>query len=49
VAISLTEKLEIYRRALARYEAAGDLERADIQRRMIAWMRGRIDAATVRK
>ena len=30
--------LPIYRRQLAQYEAEGDQERADIQRRLIAWL-----------
>lgn len=36
MAISTNEKLEIYRRNLTRYEANGDTDKADVERRLIA-------------
>jgi hypothetical protein len=36
MAISKEQKLEVYRKNLARYEADGDNEKAAIQRRLIA-------------
>lgn len=36
MAISRDKRLSIYRRVLALYVARGDLEKADIQRRLIA-------------
>jgi hypothetical protein len=39
--LSLDEKLEIYQRTLERYEAEGDTERAEIQKRMIKWLKGK--------
>ncbi len=36
MAISKEEKLEIYRKNLERYEANGDKDKADVQRRLIA-------------
>ncbi|UWQ77480.1 hypothetical protein [Leisingera sp. M658] len=36
MAISTNEKLEIYRLNLTRYEANGDTDKADVERRLIA-------------
>ena len=40
MALSIDDKIKIYRDALDRYEAAGDTEKVAIQRRLIA----RLDA-----
>ncbi|SCZ73367.1 hypothetical protein SAMN04488118_11710 [Epibacterium ulvae] len=36
MAISLPEKIAIYRRNLVRYEQEGDAEKVEVQRRLIA-------------